>query len=80
LSQEHWQQLAGTTADWLLMSQGRRLLSVKGTKGGERAMPSSFAISAAAYGRTAAVLFLEGSASLGGAQPQCVWKPVGEFS
>jgi len=37
------------------------MLTVKGTKGGERALPSSFAMSAAGFGRTEYVKTLRGS-------------------
>jgi hypothetical protein len=38
------------------------MLTVKGTKGGERALPSSFAMSAAGFGRAIYVKNLKGSA------------------
>ncbi len=44
--------IAGTSAEWLFMSEGRRMLTVKGVRGGENAPVSSFAISAAGFGRT----------------------------
>jgi hypothetical protein len=65
--------LAGTTAEWLFLSQGRRMLSVKGLEGGERAMASSFALSAAAFGHTQDLMFLYGS---GGS---CKWETVANF-
>ena len=46
-----WQKLVGTSAEWALLSQGRRMLTVKGLHGGDEAMPSSFALSAAAFGQ-----------------------------
>lgn len=62
LFQSDWGQIVGTVADWLFMSQGRTMLTVKGTKGGERALPSSFAMSAAGFGRAIYVKNLKGSA------------------
>mmetsp|Transcript_66228 Transcript_66228/g.129813 ORF Transcript_66228/g.129813 Transcript_66228/m.129813 type:complete len:86 (-) Transcript_66228:72-329(-) len=37
------------------------MVTAKGLKGGERALPSSFAMSAAAFGRTGQVVMLTGS-------------------
>jgi len=45
------------------MGQGQTMLTVKGTKGGERALPSSFAMSAAGFGVTEYVKSLRGSAA-----------------
>jgi len=59
--EETWQRLAGTTAEWLFLAQGRTMLTVKGTRGGERALPSSFALSAAAFGRSDNVRYLRES-------------------
>ncbi len=39
------------------MAQGRRMLTVKGLKGGEKALPSSYSMSAAAFGRASEVHF-----------------------
>lgn len=41
------------------MAQGKVVLSVKGMKGGEYALPSSFALSAAAFGRSSHVEVLQ---------------------
>jgi hypothetical protein len=90
MTTENWQGLVGTTAEWTFLSQGRHMLTVKGLKGGERALPSSFAISAAAYGRAASVKFLEGSKvkpldeskvkSTDGSLAECTWSTTAYFS
>jgi hypothetical protein len=49
---EEWRRLAGTAAEWIMLSQGKRMLTAKGVKGGSRLRPSSFALSAAAFGAT----------------------------
>jgi hypothetical protein len=78
---EQWRQIVGTTAEWLFLSQGRRMLMVRGLtggNGGEAGMgPSSFAISAAFYGATPAVRLLTGSQKYGDANAKeplwCKW-------
>lgn len=44
----------GTAVEWVFLSQGRRMLTAKGIDGGKDAMPSSFAMSAAAFGQVKA--------------------------
>ena len=56
-----WRGLAGTTAEWLFLGRGRRLYSAKGVRGGERARPSSFSMSAAAFGGTSFMTQLIGA-------------------
>lgn len=70
-----WRTLAGTTAEWLCMSSGREMFTVKGLKGGERALPSSFALSAAAFGKAMNMWFLQGSSA-----SKCTWLPLAFFS
>ena len=48
----HRRTKVGTTAEWLFLASGHTMLTVKGLVGGEKALPSSFAMSAAAFGRT----------------------------
>jgi hypothetical protein len=58
------------------------MLVVKGVHGGERAMPSSFSMSAAAFGKTAMVISLDGSSlprTGEGAAPNCEWRPLAAF-
>ena len=62
-------------AEWLLMGQGHTMLTVKGIRGGERALPSSFAMSAAAFGRTGLVSFLKSSAP-----GKCGWAEISSFN
>ena len=71
-----WQELTASTAEWLFLSQGMSMLTVKGIKGGEIALvlPSSYAESSAAFGRSSSMKILEGSSS------GCNWKPLWFFS
>jgi len=89
MKKDDWQALVGTTAEWLFMSQGRRMLTVKGLGGGEKALPSSFALSAAAFGRTSELLYLQSSGQAKGGQsapfsdskpPTCNWLGIASFS
>ena len=83
-AQEDWQRILGTTAEWLFMAGGRRMLTVKGLMGGERALPSSFAMSAAAFGRTPEVRFLSKSSEAPALAPKkaltCSWSTLAHFS
>jgi hypothetical protein len=63
LTDANWRELAGTTAEWLFLTQGRRMLMVRGLTGGELGAPSSFAMSAAIYGDVREALLLQGSFS-----------------
>jgi len=74
VSPRDWQALVGTTVEWLFLGSARRMLTIKGLKGGERARPSSFALSAAAFGRTEWV-----TALMAANYPQCKWKPISSF-
>jgi hypothetical protein len=74
VTDDDWRKLACTTAEWIFMTQGRRVLTVKGVKGGENTLHSSFSMSAAAYGRTEALISLESSAAQGDAGCKCVWQ------
>jgi len=58
MTDDAWDRLVATTAEWLLLSQGRSMLLVKGLKGGEPAAPSSFSATAGAYGKIAVVKML----------------------
>ena len=49
---------------------------MKGIRGGERALPSSFAMSAAALGRTGIVEFLKESGPKVG---KCKWQDISSF-
>jgi len=76
--QEHLLQLAGTTTEWLFMAQGKMMLMIRGLKGGQGyAHPSSFSLSAAAYGGTSEVLYLMESSLV---NSTCVWRGVSFFS
>jgi len=75
---EDWQGLVGTTAEWVFLGQGRDMLTVKGLKGGEKALLSSFAVSAAAFGRAASLQYLLGSDSQG--HGHCTWETAAFFS
>lgn len=72
LSKDDWQRLVGTTAEWLFLTQGRHMLMVKGLKGGERARPSSFSMSAAAFGLTTDVMILDNCKA-------CRWRELAGF-
>ena len=51
LTSEQWTSLAATSMEWVLLSRSAGVvLGVKGVKGGEPALMSSFALSAAAFG------------------------------
>ena len=78
LTTDIWQRLVGTTAEWLFLSEGSRMLTIKGLKGGEKALPSSFAVSAAAFGRTSEVDYLLSSGKNGAMQ--CDWRGIGVFT
>ena len=78
MTEKNWQRLSGTTAEWLFMSQGRTMLTVKGLKGGERALPSSFAMSAAAFGEVKFVKFLRSSKT--DRHGQCDMAEISSFS
>ena len=78
MTEKNWQRLSGTTAEWLFMSQGRTMLTVKGLKGGERALPSSFAMSAAAFGEAKLVKFLRSSKA--DRHGQCDMAEISSFS
>jgi hypothetical protein len=78
MKKEAWQQLAGTTAEWLFMAGGDRMLTVRGIKGGEHNSPSSFAASAAAFGLAREMLYLQRS-SLEESKLLCHWIPVARF-
>ena len=86
VSEAQWQSLVGTTAEWLFLSEGRRMLTIKGLRGGEKALPSSFAVSAAAFGRAAAVEYLLSSTDRHapegqeGASLRCDWREIGMFA
>lgn len=62
------------------------MLTVKGTAGGEKALPSSFAMSAAAFGRSQRVLYLQGSEPRGSdhgyhsGEATCSWFHIAYFS
>jgi hypothetical protein len=59
------------------------MLTVKGLNGGEKALASSFAMSAAAFGGTREVRFLSGSKRgdhAQGEQLQCNWQTHAYFS
>lgn len=80
--QDDWQRIVGTTAEWLFMAQGRRVLTIRGLVGGERRAPSSFSLSAAAYAATAEVRYLESSRVInwegeGKSQAECDWVTLG---
>lgn len=78
MTEENWQRLSGTTAEWLFMAQGHTMLTVKGLKGGERALPSSFAMSSAAFGQTKRVKFLRSSKP--DRKGQCDMAEISSFS
>uniref|UniRef100_A0A7S2SWN8 Uncharacterized protein n=1 Tax=Rhizochromulina marina TaxID=1034831 RepID=A0A7S2SWN8_9STRA len=69
-----WPALTSTVAEWLLMAQGEEMLTVKGLEGGRGALVSSFAGSAAAFGRTKSVSLLRKSST-----STCDWVEVMEF-
>jgi hypothetical protein len=60
------------------------MLTVKGTSGGEKALPSSFAMSAAAFGKSKRVLYLQGSepssSSSSDRAASCTWYHIAYFS
>ena len=64
MTPETWRTLVGTAAEWLFLGAGRYMLTVKGVSGGEKALPSSFAMSAAAFGRAKSVIYLQVSPPL----------------
>lgn len=66
-----WDRLVGTTAEWLMLARGEAVLMERGLRGGERAIaPSSFAYTAAIFGRAKAIKLLVGS------QATCAfWRP-----
>jgi len=77
LTAEHRRELVATTAEWLFLASGKRMLTVRGTKGGERGGgPSSYAITAAAYAqstmvrRTGRALEGRGGGMRGGGRPR----------
>jgi hypothetical protein len=61
-----------TTAEWLCLGQAAHILTVKGLNGGEKLRPSSFATSAAAFGRSREVSQLLGST-------RCNWRTFAAF-
>ena len=75
-----WAHLAGSTADWLMLSQGKAMLAVKGTRGGDGAPPSTYSMSAAAFGRVADVQLLRRSSMPPGKAPACSWAHVLSFT
>jgi hypothetical protein len=93
--EEDWRGLTGTTAEWLFLGRGHRMYTAKGVRGGERARPSSFSMSAAAFGGTPLVTQLvtaqqptteKGAATVAAAtpssprpMPQCKWRDVASF-
>jgi len=82
---EAWNRLVGTTAEWLLLSSSRSMLQVKGF-GGQNAVPSSFAQTAAVYGGTSLIKYFQGSRQAKSKGPKdqiqakCVWKQLPSFS
>jgi hypothetical protein len=70
MTQADWEIIVGTTAEWLFLGSGQTMLMVRGLGGGEEGPPSSFAISAAGFGRIPDVRLLvrsrfDGDASSG---------------
>jgi len=63
LSNSSWDRLVGTTAEWIMMSQGNVMLMAKGLDGGHRALPSSYGMSSAAYGQVEKIVYLEDARS-----------------
>ena len=61
LSSSESRQLADTTVDFLLMSKASTMIVVKGITGGQRAMLSSFSLSAAMFGTIRKLTQLSGS-------------------
>jgi hypothetical protein len=55
------------------------MLTAKGMKGGEVALESSFAVSAAAFGRIPEIRFLQRS-GFEKDEPMCDWITIGYFS
>jgi hypothetical protein len=80
LTTEQWQQLVGTTAEWLFVTQGRRMVTIRGITGGELNDPSSFSTSAAAFGRATSVTYLRGSAGdNANGTLRCKWVTIAYF-
>jgi hypothetical protein len=52
----------------------------QGLGGGEKALPSSFALSAAAFGRTSKVQFLQNSKGGTKDKPSCNWLTSASFA